>query len=112
MKPMQQISEEILEATLSVLEDFASELKTNYLPPGIPYEKEALTRGWSVRLDSVEQKIQGLPRAERLLVCSRLAGILSVFDSYIVQWEKRLQEVDPLLVSYKFMPGDFNAMDT
>ena len=103
---------EMLAGALSTLEDFASDLQENYLPPGIPYDKEKSARGWSIRLETISEKIAQSPRHEKLLVCSRLAAILSKFDEYLEAWESRVAEIDPLLRDYEFMPGDHKAMDS
>jgi hypothetical protein len=102
----------MLDPTLTVIEDFAAELEANHSPPSIPFELEKSARGWSMRLNTIRDKVENISGAERLQVCSRLAAVLSIFDAYISDWDQRLEEMDPYLIDYEFMPGDFSAVDT
>jgi len=72
----------------------------------------ASTRGWSVRLEGTRNRLPQLRRHERMVFCSRLAGILSVLDEYLGDWDEKLDKIDPMLRDYEFMPGDFNAVDS
>lgn len=112
LKIMPTLDYENLKLTLSVLEDLTHDLKRKYKPPAVPNDKVTSAHGWSVRLETIDSKISGLSRPDLLQVCSRLAGVLSILDNYIIKWEGVLESEDPLAIEYKYMPSDYDAMDS
>ena len=54
---LHRVSDDTVRHTLAVIEEFAKEL-AEHEPPEIPYDIEASTMGWSVRLLNIRVRLE------------------------------------------------------
>lgn len=69
-------------------------------------------RGWTIRFEALEEYCHEVPTDGLRSSAKQLNRPIEILSSYIRQWDHHVAEIDPLLRTYKIMPGEEDIVDS
>lgn len=96
-------------AAAQTLDQFALELQV-LTPPNIPRNITSV-RGWAIRFEALHEYVNDVPTASLKSLAEQLNKPIKILSSYIRRWDQHVSKIDPLLRTYKIMPGEEDMVD-